>query len=37
MDSESDDGKKLAEGRAQRKALLLIWLVIGLVGLAILS
>ena len=33
----SDDGKKLAEGRAQRKALLLIWLVIGLVGLAILS
>ena len=35
MDVESNESKKLAEGRMQRKALLFIWFIIGLVGLAI--
>jgi len=35
MNAELDDADKLAEGRMQRKALLFIWTVIGVVGLGV--
>ena len=34
MDDKSNEAQKLADGKMQRKALLFIWLIIGLVGLA---
>ena len=35
MNAELDDADKLAKGRMQRKALLFIWTVIGVVGLGV--